>query len=133
MTIRDLKLHQGSPSVSLPPMHCVDPTKLPASSSLAFIYRVDGLWMAHCSANYYYLGTDDVVYGVAELLGGRLRGYVLNNAIEQRRFTSLLDYANADDELMLSLLLDRQAREKEPHANFDDGRNPTPSMGKGDR
>jgi len=95
-------------------MHCVDPTKLPALSCHTFICRVDGLWMAHCSANYYYLGADDVVYGVAELLGGRLRGYVLSSAIEQKRFVSMLDYANADDELMLSLLLDRRARESEP-------------------
>ncbi len=110
----------GSPCVSLTPspMHSIDRHQLPDPTDLERIYDSEGLWLAHCSGPFYYLGTRDVIWGLAHLLGGNLKAVAHNGSENPDDFLTFCHLANNDDELMVAALFDQRAREDGPEVPY---------------
>lgn len=95
-------------------MHQIDSHQLPDPENLDRVYDSEGLWLAHCSGPFYYLGTRDVIWGVTCLLGGHLKAIANNGSHDPEHFLTFCDIANHDDELMIAALFDQRAREDGP-------------------
>jgi len=93
-------------------MHQIDSHQLPDPATLDRVYDSEGLWLAHCSGPFYYLGTRDVIWGLTSLLGGHLKAIASNGSHSPEHFLTFCDLANHDDGLMIAALFDQRARER---------------------
>jgi hypothetical protein len=95
-------------------MYQIESHQLPDPAHLSRVYDSEGLWLAHCSGPFYYLGTRDVIWGLTSLLGGHLKAVACNGSHTPENFLTLCDIANNDDGLMIAALFDQRAREDGP-------------------
>jgi hypothetical protein len=95
-------------------MHQIESHQLPDPASLDRVYDSEGLWLAHCSGSFYYLGTRDVIWGLTSLVGGYLKAVACNGSYKTENLLTFCDIANKDDELMIAVLFDQRARENGP-------------------
>ena len=95
-------------------MHQIDSHQLPDPANLDRVYDSEGLWLAHCSGPFYYLGTRDVIWGLTSLFGGHLKAIANNGSHNPENLLTFCDIANHDDELMIAALFDQRAREDGP-------------------
>ncbi|HEY8962758.1 MAG TPA: hypothetical protein VIM57_11195 [Luteolibacter sp.] len=98
-------------------MHQIDSHQFPDPATLNRIYDSDGLWLAHCSGPFYYLGTRDVIWGLTTLLGGYLKAVACNGSHNAENFLTFCDIANQDDGLMVAALFDQRSREQDTQAS----------------
>jgi hypothetical protein len=95
-------------------MHQIDSHQLPDPANLDRVYDSEGLWLAHCSGPFYYLGTRDVIWGLTSLLGGHLKAIANNGSCNPENLLTFCDLANHNDGLMVAALFDQRAREDGP-------------------